>query len=323
MAAVPVPENFDTGAVQQSVAQQKAAMLRALAQGGSALAQQYAAGQGAMNAGGAQAANAAISRSIESPQFAGLAAPGAAQAGAQWAYNAEVAGNQANAGRQLLSNIQQNNEAYHGQVQEGIGLVREQTQQGLNSMHAAATEAAAERALKMELSRAQLEGEKARLAAASKEDGLAGRKQALAEKALALEERKLEADLKGENLSPKEQLELRALEDDTKRRETEAKREAVLQGEGPAAAAAARAAMADADTLAEAYANLDQLYATGGAKTPKGKDLDKPYMRALLARLYSGDPSAAPAPAGIPPATWQRGANPGMTTTPGASGSFA
>lgn len=189
MSDVPVPQNFDQGAAQADASAGKDIMLRALAAGGSAMAQQAAAAQQATAGATSAAVNSAYQNSMAGAGGAQLAS----QETAKVSRNNEpfvlanmLAGQSAGEYTKILSDA---STRYGDEVSKAIPLVHEQTQRELNSYHARAQEAKSRRDVERELAQMQLQRSRMELERATKGDSLDDRRLNLAERELALKER--------------------------------------------------------------------------------------------------------------------------------------
>lgn len=273
----PTPENFSVQGTQGNLDAQKRALLSALAQGGSALAQQVGAAQAGQVSAGQQAAAAAASRSVNPEQ----AAQASAAAGGMGARFAGISQQQGQVAQSFMSNLGASSERYMNEVGAAVPLVQEQTQQQLNSLQSAAGQAEQERALRLQLAQMQL----AKAQAGDSVDPLD-------QEYKRLRNAGLQKDLDGgpDSLSPQDRMAELQLQDELDSRGRSQARDELISREGPQAANAARLALAGASNQAEALANLDKVYTSGQAKTPKGKDLDRKYMTTLLSRIYNVQP---------------------------------
>lgn len=292
--AVPSTPNFDPTSAQAGIDQQKAALLAALAQGGSAMAQQQAQTQQAMQASTASAAQMASQRAAGAP---GLGAEQSAAAGGQGAYYAQIAAAQAGAGNTAMGGLQAANSQYMDQASAAVPAIHAQTGRELQSMQHAASQAQADRDLRTQIAQMQLQETQARIAAAGKDDANEGRRLELEDRRLGLTEREIAlAEGKGTTKTVAERL----AEDEGERKLAANQRgdtlNSMMGSEGQAAGQALSLAVMDGgkpvDSYAAALARLNQMYARQLAKTPGGKDLDRNYMVSLLAKLYGVTPTA-------------------------------
>ncbi len=299
---VPTTPNFDAGAAQSGVDQQKAALLAALAQGGSAMAQDQARTQATMAASSGQAAQMASARSATPEQAAGQSAA----AGGQGAYYAQVAAQQAGAGNAAMGGIQAANSNYMDQARAAVPAIHAQTGRELQSMQHAAGQAQADRALRTQIAQMQLQETQARIAAAGRGDANDGRRLDLDGRRLDMEDRRLDLEEAGGGKTPQQ-----LYAEDQANRGIESNRRAdslnqMVGGEGTNAGQALSAAVMGkdgrpVDSYAAALAQLNMMYETGTAKTPGGKPLDRNYMMGLLAQLYgvqAGGAGATPSTLG-------------------------
>lgn len=167
--AVPAVENFDPNKVTANTDNEKANVLRALAQGGTQLAQQQATAQSA-NAAMQQAAIQQMAGNAQHSAVAGdptFAAQQASRITGQGDYYSRLMGQQGASQQNYMSNLGSANSQYMDQVNAAVPIAHEQTQRQLDSLSAAASNAEADRAMKLQLQQLQLQETNARIAASA------------------------------------------------------------------------------------------------------------------------------------------------------------
>jgi len=272
--AVPVPENFDQGAVQGAVAAEKAVMLRLAAQGGTNALQAAAAAQQAI---------------------ASHAAGADPRTQAQAAYFQRLAEQSGAGAKQFADSLGAANSQYMDQLSAAIPITHAQTQRELNSLHAAAQNAEQERMMRRLLQEMQLTETRERIAASREARAAAqanaGRDAELDDRRLDLESRRL--DLQERELSSPSN---RSEEDIFRARGDAyvAIMNEIEGGSGSKGAEALRYALKAKD-LASAEAILHAVTGDGlddgsggriQVKTPGKKKLNTEYLRQFLPRYY-------------------------------------